>query len=59
MFKTNFSERNKIWGTQKRYGVTAPEYPPASAGLGRTVARKSSIGSLSPTTTKYGRLAVN
>jgi len=28
MFKTNFSERNKIWGTQKRFEGTAPECSP-------------------------------
>jgi len=27
MFKTNFSEHNKIWGHKKYLGVTAPEYP--------------------------------
>ena len=40
MFKTNLG-KNK-----KDLGVTAPECPPVSAGLGRTVARKSSIGGL-------------
>jgi len=44
MFETNFSENNKIWGDIKDLGVTAPEYPTVSAGLGRTVVRKSSIG---------------
>jgi len=44
MFKTNFSEHNKIWGAQKRFGVTALECPTMSAGLSRTVARKSPIG---------------
>jgi len=46
MFKTNFSEHNKIWGAQKYLGVTASECSTASAGLGRTVSRKSSIGGL-------------
>jgi len=34
-FETNFSEHNKIWGAQKDLGVTAPECPTVSAGLGR------------------------
>ena len=46
MFETNFSEHNKIWGPQKHLGVTAPECLTVSAGLGRTVARKSSIAGL-------------
>jgi len=46
MFKTNFSEHNKIWGAQKYLGVTAPECLTVSAGLGKTVARKFSIGGL-------------
>jgi len=46
MFKTNLSEHNKIWGEQKDMGVTAPACRPVSAGLGRSVARKSSIGGL-------------
>jgi len=45
-FKPNFSEHNKTWGAQKDLRVTAPECPTVSAGLGRTVARKSSIGGL-------------
>jgi len=44
MFNTNFSGHNKIWGGTKIFGVTAPECPSVSAGLGRTVARKSSTG---------------
>ena len=28
MFKTNFSERNKIWGAQKKFGVHCPRMPP-------------------------------
>ena len=28
MFQTNFSEHNKIWGEQKKFGVTAAECPP-------------------------------
>jgi len=44
MFETNFSEHNKIWeGTKKVWGH-CPRMPPVSAGLGRTVARTSSIG---------------
>jgi len=36
MFKTNFSEHNKIWGEQKNdLGITSPECSPMSAGLGR------------------------
>jgi len=46
MFETIFSEHNKIWGAQKGFGVTAPECRTVSASLGRTVARKSSIGGL-------------
>jgi len=46
MFKTNFSGHNKIWGGQKDLVVTASECSTVSAGLGRTVARKSSIGGL-------------
>jgi len=43
MFETNFSERSKLWGHKKDLRVTATECPNVSAGLGRTVARKSSI----------------
>jgi len=46
MFKTIFSEHNKILGHKKDLAVTAPKCPTASAILGRTVARKSSTGSL-------------
>jgi len=46
MFETNVCEQNKICGAQKRFGVTAHECPTVSAGLGRTGARKSSIGGL-------------
>jgi len=46
MFKTNFSEQNKIRGAQKDLEVTASECPTVSAGLGRAVARKSFIGGL-------------
>jgi len=46
MLKTNFSEHNKIWGTQKRFGGNCRQIPSVSTGLGRTVARKSSIGGL-------------
>jgi len=41
MFNTNLSEHSKIWGAQKRFGGNCPN---VSAGLGRTVTRKSSIG---------------
>jgi len=44
MFKTNFSEHNKIWGHKKDLGITASERPTVSAVLDRTDARKSSIG---------------
>jgi len=46
MLETNFSEHNKIWGAQKRFGVTAPDCCTVSASLGRTAARKSSNGGL-------------
>ena len=46
MFEANFSRNNKIWGAQKYLGVTSPGRPTVSAGLGRTIARKSSIGGL-------------
>jgi len=44
MFKTNFYEHNKIGGCTKRFGGNCLRILPVSAGLGRTVARKSSIG---------------
>jgi len=44
MFKTNFSEHNKIWGEQKRFGGNFPRMHPMSANLGRTVTRNSSTG---------------
>jgi len=46
MFETNFSEHKKIWGEQKRFWGNCPRMSPVSAGLGRTVARKSSIGAI-------------
>jgi len=46
MFDTNFSEHNKIWGAQNRFGGNCPRMPPVYAGLGSTVTRKSSIGDL-------------
>jgi len=46
MFETNFSQHNKIWGAQKRFWGNFPRMPPVSAGLGRTVARMSSIGDI-------------
>jgi len=45
MFETNFSEHNKFVGHKKIWG-NCLRMPPMSAGLGRTVARKSSIGGL-------------
>jgi len=46
MFETNFSVHNKIWWPLKGFGGNCPEFPTVSACLGRTVARKSSIGGL-------------
>jgi len=46
MFKTNFSEHNKIWEGTIKVWSHCPRMPPVSAGLGRTVARTSSIGGL-------------
>jgi len=46
MFKTNFSEHNKIWGAQKRFGSNCPRMSLVSADLGKTVARKSFITGL-------------
>jgi len=48
MFKTKFSEHNKIWEALKKiWAATSPECPPhVSAGLGRIVPRKSSIGGI-------------
>jgi len=47
MFKTKFLSITKFWeGHKKELGVTAPEFPTVSAGLSRTVARKSSIEGL-------------
>jgi len=46
MFETNFSEQNKIWEAQRRFGGNCPKCPTVFAGVGRTVARKSFIGSL-------------
>jgi len=43
--KRNFLSTTKFWEVQKYFGVTAPERPTVSAGLG-TVARKSSIRGL-------------
>jgi len=45
MFKTHFLSTIKFGG-HKKIGVTAPECPTLSAGLGRTVGTKSSIGGL-------------
>jgi len=41
-----FLSTTKFGGHKKDLGVTALECPTVSAGLGRTVARKSSIGGL-------------
>jgi len=46
MFKTNFLSTTKFGGHKKDFRVTAPECSTVSAGLGRTVARKSFIGGL-------------
>jgi len=46
MFETNFSEHNKILAAQKRFEGNCPRMLPVSTGVGRTVARKSSIGGL-------------
>jgi len=40
MFKTNFSERNKIWGHKKDFGVTASECPPRVCGPGQNRRQK-------------------
>jgi len=44
MFKANFSAHNKIWVNNKDLRNNFPRTPPVSAGLGRTVFRKSSTG---------------
>jgi len=44
--KQIFVSTTKFGGYKKGLGVTAPECPTVSAGLGRTFARKSSIGVL-------------
>jgi len=41
-----FLNTTKFGGHKKDLGVTAPEFSTVSAGLDRTVARKSSIGGL-------------
>jgi len=47
MFKKQiFLSTPNLWGIKNIWGVTALEYHPVSAGLGRTVARKSSIWGL-------------
>jgi len=46
MFEIIFSEHNKIWGAQKRSGGNCTRMLPVSAGLGSTIARKSSVGGL-------------
>jgi len=40
MFKTNFSEQNKIWVAQKDLGVTAPECPPCACGPRQNLPQK-------------------
>jgi len=42
--KQIFLSTAKFGGDKKYLGITAPECPTVSASLGRTVARKSSIG---------------
>jgi len=44
--KQIFLSTTKFGVHKKDFWVTAPECPTVSAGLGRTVARKSSIGGL-------------
>jgi len=46
MFETTFLSTRKFRGHKKDLSVTAPECPTVSAGLGRTVSRKSSIWGL-------------
>jgi len=47
MFQTNFFyAQQNLAGQKIDLGVTAPECPTLSEGLGRTVARKSYIGGL-------------
>jgi len=38
MIETNFSEQNKIWGTQKALEWQLPRMLPVSAGLGSNFA---------------------
>jgi len=40
MFKTNFSEHNKIWEAQKDLGVTAPENSSRVWGSGQNRCQK-------------------
>jgi len=44
MFKAILFRATNFRGGQKRFGGNCPRTPPVSADLGRTVARKSSIG---------------
>jgi len=44
--KQIFPNKTKFGGHKKDLVVTSPEFPTVSAGLGRTVARKCSIGGL-------------
>jgi len=37
-------KHNKIWRAQKRFGGNCPRITPVSAGMARTIARKSSFG---------------
>jgi len=46
MFETNFSERKNIWRSTKNIWGYLPLNASMSGGLGRTVARKYSIGDL-------------
>jgi len=45
-FKQIFLSKTKFVEHKEDFGVTAPECLPVSAGLGRTVTRKSSIRGL-------------
>jgi len=40
MFKTIFSEHNKIWGAQKRFGGNCPQISPRICGPGQNRRQK-------------------
>jgi len=40
MFETNFSEQNKIWGAQKRFGGNFPRIPHRVCGPGQNRRQK-------------------